>query len=57
MITQLNQHKTIRKYTNVSIKPELLNELLETACRASNTGNMQAYSVVVTTNNEIKKQE
>ena len=56
MITQLNQHKTIRKYTNQSIKPELLNELLETACRASNTGNMQAYSVIVTTNSDIKKQ-
>jgi nitroreductase len=31
-----------------------MNELLEAACRSSNTGNMQAYSIVVTTDNEIK---
>jgi nitroreductase len=51
----LNQHRTIRKYTDQAIPDELLNELLQTACRASNTGNMQAYSVVATTNEELKK--
>jgi len=33
-----------------------MNRLLQTAAQASNTGNMQAYSVVVTTDNEIKQQ-
>ena len=56
MLDILNQHRTIRKYTDQQINPELLNKLLETACRASNTGNMQAYSIVVTTDNELKKQ-
>jgi nitroreductase len=56
MLDLLNQHRTIRKYTGQEITPELLNSLLETACRASNTGNMQAYSIVVTTDNDIKKQ-
>jgi nitroreductase len=56
MLDLLNQHRTIRKYTNKKIAPELLNQLLETACRASNTGNMQAYSVVVTTDSDIKQQ-
>ncbi|MHB9143394.1 MAG: NADPH-dependent oxidoreductase [Paludibacter sp.] len=56
MLDQLNQHRTIRKYTVQTIAPELLDQLLETACRASNTGNMQAYSVVVTTDESIKKQ-
>ena len=56
MLDILNQHRTIRKYTHQQIDPELLNKLLETACRASNTGNMQAYSIVVTTDNELKKQ-
>ena len=56
MLDLLNQHRTVRKYTDQSIAPELLHQLLEAACRASNTGNMQAYSVIVTTDELIKKQ-
>jgi len=56
MLDLLNQHRTIRKYTDQKIEPELLTKLLETACRASNTGNMQAYSIIVTTDSELKKQ-
>lgn len=52
----LNQRRTIRKYSNQPIIAEVMNRLLQTAAQASNTGNMQAYSVVVTTNNEIKQQ-
>lgn len=56
MLNLLNQHRTIRKYTEQPIDSELLKQLLETACRTSNTGNMQAYSVVVTTDQTIKQQ-
>ena len=56
MLEFLNQRRTIRKYTDKPIDAELMNRLLEAACRASNTGNMQAYSIVVTTDAEIKKQ-
>ena len=52
----LNQRRTIRKYSNQPIIAEVMNRLLQTAAQASNTGNMQAYSVVVTTDNEIKQQ-
>ncbi|MEI8085863.1 MAG: nitroreductase family protein [Paludibacter sp.] len=52
----LNQHRTIRKYSSQTIAPELLDQLLETTCRASNTGNMQVYSIVVTTDAIIKQQ-
>lgn len=44
----LKQRKTIRKYQQKDISTDLLNDLLETAFRASTVGNMQAYSVVVT---------
>lgn len=44
----LKQRRTIRKYQQKDISAELLNDLLETAFRASTVGNMQAYSVVVT---------
>ena len=56
MLDQLNQHRTIRKYSNQAIAPKLLNQLLETTCRTSNTGNMQVYSIVVTTDATIKQQ-
>lgn len=48
MIDIMKNRRTIRKYTDQDIPAELLNELLEVATRASNTGNMQLYSVVVT---------
>lgn len=48
MLTKMKERRTIRKYTEQDISNELLNELLEVAARASNTGNMQLYSVVVT---------
>ncbi len=56
MLDILNQHRSIRNYTEQNIAPELLEQLLETACRASNTGNMQAYSIIVTTDSELKNQ-
>ncbi len=44
----LKLRKTIRKYQQKDIPADLLNDLLESACRASTVGNMQTYSVVVT---------
>ena len=44
----LKQRRTIRKYQAKDISVELLNDLLETAFRASTVGNMQVYSVVIT---------
>lgn len=55
MLENLKNRRTIRKYTDQAIDDALLNELLEVAARASNTGNMQLYSVVVT-RDEAKKQ-
>ena len=56
MLDILNNHRSVRKYTNQKIDNTLLKELLEAAGRASTTGNMQLYSIVATTNDEIKKQ-
>lgn len=51
----INQHKTVRKYTSANIEESLLNDLLEASCRASTTGNMQVYSIVVTRDQKIKE--
>lgn len=56
IIDFLSTRRTIRKYSGQKVEMSLLNKLLSAAAQASNTGNMQAYSVVVTTDSEIKKQ-
>jgi len=55
MLDVLNNRTTIRKYSNKDVSQELLNEVLEAGCRASTTGNMQVYSIVVTRNNDMKE--
>ncbi len=51
----LYQHRSIRKYKSDPVDPGLLNRILEAGTRASTTGNMQVYSMVVTTNEEMKQ--
>ncbi len=56
MFEFLNNRRTIRNYSEKKIENTLIEKMLEAAAQASNTGNMQTYSVVVTTDDEIKKQ-
>ena len=42
------RHRSIRKYQEKEIPQDVLERVLEAGTRASNTGNMQVYSVVVT---------
>jgi nitroreductase len=49
-------HKTIRKYLPKQVDDLLLNEMLEAGVRASTTGNMQLYSIIVTKDNAMKDQ-
>jgi|SRR5574344_2040806 FMN reductase [NAD(P)H] len=44
----LKTRRTVRAYTDKALDQALLDDLLESAFRASNTGNMQAYAVIVT---------
>ena len=55
MINAILKHRSIRKYKNTPIAPEIMDNILEAGIRASNTGNMQVYSMVVTTDPEIKE--
>ena len=50
----LMDHRSIRKYQDRPIPQEVMNRILECGCRASNTGNMQIYSIVVTQDPERK---
>ena len=55
MLKTLTNRRTIRKYTDEDISKDLLYELLNAACRASTTGNMQVYSIIETREGEMKK--
>jgi nitroreductase len=50
----LLNRRTIRKYSSEPVDDKLLNEILMMGCRASTTGNMQVYSIIVTRDNQIK---
>ena len=47
-IELLNNHRSIRKYKDRPIEAEKMNRILECGMRASNTGNMQIYSIITT---------
>ncbi|HNX84637.1 MAG: nitroreductase family protein [Bacteroidales bacterium] len=47
--------RTIRKYAQRDIDSDLLERLLTAGTRASTTGNMQIYSIIVTRDQEMKK--
>jgi nitroreductase len=52
----LLSHRSIRQYSSKPIEQKLLNRLLEAGTRASTTGNMQVYSIIVTQDFERKEQ-
>ncbi|MDX9729608.1 MAG: nitroreductase family protein [Bacteroidales bacterium] len=47
--------RTIRKYETREVEEKLLERILTAGTRASTTGNMQVYSVIVTRNDEMKQ--
>lgn len=55
MIDILKKHRTIRKYTEKPISEDLLNDILQAGVRASTTGNMQVYSIVITKDEAMKE--
>ena len=48
--------RTIRKYLSQLIDDKRLNDLLMRGCRASTTGNMQVYSIIITRDEKKKKE-
>ena len=55
MFETVKNRRTIRKYQQKDIAPDLLNDLLETSFRASTMGGMQLYSVIVTRDAGMKE--
>jgi len=55
MLNSILNHRSIRNYKSDKIREEILDQILNAATRASTTGNMQVYSIVVTTGEELKE--
>lgn len=56
MIDIILNHRSIRKYQPKAVENEKLQQILSAATRASTTGNMQVYSMVVTQDAKIREQ-
>ncbi|HBX52439.1 MAG TPA: NADPH-dependent oxidoreductase [Bacteroidales bacterium] len=48
MMDTIFRHRSIRKYKSTPIKAKVLDYILKAGVRASTTGNMQVYSIIVT---------
>lgn len=55
MTDTLLNHRSIRKYKPDPIPNSILDYILEAGIRASTTGNMQLYSIIVTAEDEMKE--
>jgi nitroreductase len=55
MIETILNHRSIRRYKDKTIAEPVLMEILTAASRASTTGNMQVYSIVMTRDKELKE--
>jgi len=55
MIDTIFQHRSVRKYKSDSIPDKTLEKILEAGARASTTGNMQVYSIIVSKEKEQKE--
>lgn len=56
MIQTILEHRSIRKYSNKKVTKQTLDEILLAGTRASTTGNMQVYSIIVSENERTKHQ-
>ena len=52
----LLNRRTIRKYFSRPVDDVLLDELIAAGCRASTTGNMQLYSIIITRDDRKKRE-
>ena len=55
MINSIKERRTVRKYLEKDIDTNLLNDLLATSFKASTTGGMQLYTVIVTRDDKNKE--
>ena len=56
MKSVFEQHRSIRKYSNRVVDDDVILKIVNAAVRGSSTGNMQLYSIILTTNPKVKEE-
>ncbi len=55
VLQALHSHRSIRQYHSDPIPQEVLDEILQAGIRASSSGNMQSYSIIVTKDQALRE--
>jgi nitroreductase len=55
VLEQIHRHRSVRKYLRDPIPADALDRIIEAGLRASSSGNMQSWSVIVTSDPAIKQ--
>ena len=55
-IELMMQHRSVRQFTNQAVDSQTLREIMDCGLRASNTGNMQLYSVIATQQEPLRSE-
>ena len=55
VIEQIKKHRSIRKYKDLEVSDEVINEILSAGITASSSGNMQSFSIIVTRDRELRE--
>lgn len=55
MLETIFNHRSIRKYKSLPVPEKVIDEILLAGSRASTTGNMQVYSIIVTKDEDLRK--
>ena len=56
VLEQIHQHRSIREYKPDPVPDTLLTDILAAGIRASSSGNMQTYSIIVTRDQALREQ-
>lgn len=56
VIERMHEHRSIRAYKADPVPDRVLTEILEAGIRASSSGNMQIYSIIVTRDPDLRRQ-
>ncbi len=54
-LKNIHSHCSIRKYLHKAIPEEIMTQIIEAGIRSPSSGNMQPYSIIITTDIELKK--
>ncbi len=56
VIEAIQRHRSIRKYKPDPVPEDVLKHILEAGIRASSSGNMQAYSIIISRDKKLREQ-